>query len=153
MKKTLLLVTAGLLSTNVLASNFDDNQEAIEYRKDVFGLIAYNFSDMKAMLKGEKDFNQQLFEIRANNVKALSSTGNVYLCGGGVRNQYLFDLLRKELPCFSLSSIETLNINSDALEAMAFAWLAYAYKNNLMSNMPSVTGASESTTLGVLFTP
>lgn len=73
MKKSLLLVAAGLLSTNVLASNFDDNQEAIEYRKDVFGLIAYNFSDMKAMLKGEKDFNQQLFEMRADNVKALST--------------------------------------------------------------------------------
>ncbi|WP_286263308.1 anhydro-N-acetylmuramic acid kinase [Thalassotalea atypica] len=89
----------------------------------------------------------------ADAINPLSSDGQIYLCGGGVHNVFLHQLLKSNLPTFSVASIEQIGINSDSLEAMAFAWLAFAYKNNIPSNMPSVTGAAESTTLGVLFTP
>ncbi len=89
----------------------------------------------------------------ANDIKRLSSKANIFLCGGGVHNNLLFDLLKENLANYNLSSISTLGLDSDALEAMAFAWLAYAYKNNIISNTPSVTGATKSTTLGVLFRP
>lgn len=89
----------------------------------------------------------------ANDIKALSDHGAVYLCGGGMRNLFLQQLLKHSLSAHRVMPITDLNIDSDALESMAFAWLAYAYKKNIFSNMPSVTGARKSTTLGVLFEP
>lgn len=89
----------------------------------------------------------------ANDIKQLSDNGQILLCGGGVHNTTLRKMLELQLPQFTLSDISEFGIESDSLEAMAFAWLAFAYKKNIDSNMPSVTGASKSTTLGVLFKP
>lgn len=89
----------------------------------------------------------------ASDIKHLSTSANIYLCGGGVHNSLLCELLEKALSNHKLKPISMLGVDGDVLEAMAFAWLAYAYKNNIMSNTPSVTGALKSTTLGVLFKP
>lgn len=89
----------------------------------------------------------------AKSIKILSDNADVYLCGGGVHNLYLKNQLDKSLYNFNVNTINKLGFDGDALEAMAFAWLAYAYKNNFFSNIPAVTGAQKSTTLGVLFTP
>jgi anhydro-N-acetylmuramic acid kinase len=47
----------------------------------------------------------------------------------------------------------TKKINSDSLEAMAFAWLALAFDKNIFGNIPAVTGASKQTVLGVSVNP
>ena len=73
MKKLLIALTTTLvLAPNVYANNFKDTDHAIDYRKSAFGLIAYNFGDMGAMLKGKKDFDAAVFASRATNVAALS---------------------------------------------------------------------------------
>jgi len=90
----------------------------------------------------------------ADDIKANSRYGDVFLCGGGAHNHLLVHYLEQQLTTsYSIRNIDSLGINNDALEAMAFAWLAYAYKKNIPSNMPRVTGARKSTTLGVLFNP
>ncbi|WP_434938759.1 c-type cytochrome [Shewanella sp. HL-SH8] len=73
MKKILLAMTAtALLIPSVYANNFKDTDHAIKYRQSAFGLIAYNFGDMGAMLKGKKEFDATVFAARATNVAALS---------------------------------------------------------------------------------
>ena len=47
----------------------------------------------------------------------------------------------------------TKNINSDSLEAMAFAWLALAFDKNIYGNIPAVTGACEHAVLGMSVNP
>jgi len=47
----------------------------------------------------------------------------------------------------------TKNINSDSLEAMAFAWLAFAFDKNIFGNIPAVTGASKPAVLGISVNP
>ncbi|NMP30355.1 anhydro-N-acetylmuramic acid kinase [Thalassotalea sp. M1531] len=89
----------------------------------------------------------------AHQIKQLTPKASVWLCGGGRHNQTLVKVLSSELPNMNVASTKVLGIDGDALEAIAFAWLAYAYKNNIHSNIPAVTGAAKSTTLGVLFTP
>ena len=37
------------------------------------------------------------------------------------------------------------------MEAIAFAWLAYCKINNIPSNIPEVTGASQAVSLGVIY--
>ncbi|UJF23070.1 c-type cytochrome [Shewanella sp. OMA3-2] len=73
MKKILLAMTAtALLIPSVYANNFKDTDHAIKYRQSAFSLIAYNFGDMGAMLKGKKEFDATVFADRATNVAALS---------------------------------------------------------------------------------
>lgn len=86
-------------------------------------------------------------------IKALADKGNVYLCGGGVYNQHLTQLITNKLPTFSVTAADSLAIDSQALEAMAFAWFAYAFEKNIPGNIPSVTGASKAVVLGVHFSP
>lgn len=73
MKKLLIaLVTCAGVISSVQAHNFEDVNDAIHYRQSAFGLIAYNFGDMGAMLKGKKDMDNAVFAQRAANVAALS---------------------------------------------------------------------------------
>ncbi|PKG81642.1 anhydro-N-acetylmuramic acid kinase [Colwellia sp. 75C3] len=90
-------------------------------------------------------------------IKSLTTQGKVYLCGGGVHNSALVEALKTSLntsnSAFEINSMQALNIDGDILEAMAFAWLAYAFDHSLVSNMPAVTGASASCTLGSTYLP
>ncbi|MFD2165299.1 anhydro-N-acetylmuramic acid kinase [Thalassotalea euphylliae] len=86
-------------------------------------------------------------------INSLPSVDAIWLCGGGRHNSFLIETLCKMMPAKRIANIDQLGIDGDALEAMAFAYLAFAYKNNFCSNIPAVTGAKKSTTLGVLFLP
>lgn len=81
----------------------------------------------------------------------------VYLCGGGAHNSTLVHQINQQLTAATASyDIRLTNqkgIDGDQLEAIAFAWLAFAYDNKLLSSMSAVTGASKSCTLGVAFHP
>ncbi|NKF50973.1 cytochrome c [Shewanella sp. WXL01] len=73
MKKIILaLTTAAILVPSAMADNFRKPEHAIKYRQSAFSLIAYNFGDMGAMMKGKKAFDQKVFAERAVNVAALS---------------------------------------------------------------------------------
>lgn len=93
----------------------------------------------------------------SNAITALTSQGKVYLCGGGVHNRALVEVLNKCLNAsgktFEIHMMKAVNIDGDSLEAMAFAWLAYAFDQGLDSNLPAVTGASARCTLGSTFLP
>jgi cytochrome c556 len=71
-KFAIALLSASLFAPMAQANNFDDANDAINYRQSAFGLIAYQFGDMSAMLKGKKEFNQEVFARRATNVAALA---------------------------------------------------------------------------------
>ncbi|WP_026301625.1 anhydro-N-acetylmuramic acid kinase [Colwellia piezophila] len=90
-------------------------------------------------------------------ILALAQQGKVYLCGGGVHNAALVAALEQRLTAtistFEVNTMQAVNLDGDILEAMAFAWLAYAFDHDLISNMPAVTGASASCTLGNTYLP
>lgn len=94
-------------------------------------------------------------------IKALATSGKVYLCGGGVHNEALVKALIKALnnditsseQHFNVGTMAALGVDGDSLEAMAFAWLAYAFDHKLNSNLPAVTGASSSCCLGNEYLP
>ncbi|HAW92605.1 MULTISPECIES: anhydro-N-acetylmuramic acid kinase [unclassified Arsukibacterium] len=77
----------------------------------------------------------------------------VFVCGGGVHNRVLMADLALLLPNCTLSSTQTLGVNPDWVEALAFAWLAWAYQHNVTGNLPEVTGASKACVLGVAYFP
>ena len=81
-------------------------------------------------------------------IHQFSDVEEVYVCGGGALNEFLLEELESELHEIELFTTEELGVTADAVEAMAFAWLAYAYNHKIAGNITSVTGASRSAVLG-----
>ena len=120
-----------------------------------------DFSQYSIQELSPADIQASLIAFTAHSIShaigTLSKHGKVYLCGGGVHNVELISALKQTLnmtsPSYELSLMQEQGVDGDLLEAMAFAWLAYAFDHELVSNMPEVTGASGGCTLGCLFTP
>jgi anhydro-N-acetylmuramic acid kinase len=79
------------------------------------------------------------------------SVAEIYLCGGGAHNQTLHHRLAILLPDSSVQSTDTLGVDGDYLEAVAFAWLAQQTLHGKPSNLPLVTGASHTCVLGAIY--
>ena len=81
-----------------------------------------------------------------------NGTGRVIVCGGGRLNPVLMRQLSNRCPA-AVEASEAHAVDGDALEAAAFAWLAYRRINKLPANLPSVTGAAEERVLGGVYAP
>ncbi|KGJ96633.1 anhydro-N-acetylmuramic acid kinase [Colwellia psychrerythraea] len=119
------------------------------------------FYEKSNLFLSAEDIQATLLAFTAQSISAevmsLAKQGKVYLCGGGVHNNALVAALKHSLnnseSAYTVDSMQALNVDGDILEAMAFAWLAYAFDQGLVSNMPAVTGASATCTLGNEFLP
>ncbi len=74
----------------------------------------------------------------------------VIVTGGGARNAFLMRLLTRALPQCTLTPADALGVPARALEAMAFAWLAYLTATGRPGNLPVVTGARGPRVLGCI---
>jgi anhydro-N-acetylmuramic acid kinase len=70
------------------------------------------------------------------------------LCGGGVHNHTLIEMLHSELPEVKMLSTDDFGISVDAKEAVSFAILAWATIKGLTNNVPGATGAEGAVVLG-----
>ncbi len=77
---------------------------------------------------------------------------NLYVCGGGVHNQYLLERLQQLMPSIVVDSTAACGISPDWLEAMAFAWLAERTINSEGGNIANATGAKGERILGAIYT-
>jgi anhydro-N-acetylmuramic acid kinase len=72
----------------------------------------------------------------------------VVISGGGARNPTLLAMIRDALAPIPVVTGETLGIDPDAKEAIAFAGLAWAYACGIPGNVPEATGARGPRVLG-----
>lgn len=91
--------------------------------------------------------------LLALSVRAVKSclpvtTEQVYVCGGGARNETFLNQLRFECAPVEVLPIENLGLPAQAVEAAAFAWLAARHVDGLPGNCPAVTGANRDAVLG-----
>lgn len=86
-------------------------------------------------------------------VTPLGPIDQLIATGGGARNATLMRMLRAELAQIEVLTPEQVGVDGDALEAVAFAILAYRMLRGEPGNIPSVTGASASAILGKLTLP
>jgi len=84
-------------------------------------------------------------EIKKFNIEEL------LVCGGGVRNLFLMQELKKALPKIMVNSTEKYGVDSDNMEAMIFAWLADRRVKKEKINLKTVTGAKNNTILGAIY--
>ncbi len=79
------------------------------------------------------------------------ATTRLSVCGGGARNRRLMQRLAELLPGVRVGSTAELGVPPDAVEALAFAWLAQAFVEGRPGNVPAVTGARGGRRLGALY--
>lgn len=77
---------------------------------------------------------------------------SLYICGGGALNSQLTATLGA-LVAAPVASTQKLGVDPMHVEALAFAWLAYRFENNLPGNLPCVTGAAREAVLGIKHQP
>ncbi|WP_028357135.1 anhydro-N-acetylmuramic acid kinase [Brackiella oedipodis] len=71
--------------------------------------------------------------------------------GGGVQNAALMASLQSALPSVAVQSSARLGIDPQAMEALAFAWLAKAFTERQAVCTPAITGARHATIAGCLY--
>ncbi len=83
-------------------------------------------------------------------------TQTLIICGGGARNIALLNLFKaraeilfKNTP--EIMTSDALGIDPQLVEGLAFAWLAWAYKEKRPANLPAVTGAKGPRILGACY--
>lgn len=76
---------------------------------------------------------------------------DIRVCGGGARNGDLMERLRRRVAPATVEDTGALGIDPQAVEALAFAWLACRRLAGLPGNVPAVTGASGPRLLGGLW--
>ncbi len=79
-----------------------------------------------------------------------ADTARVIACGGGVHNPGLMAALAAELPGVVVESTSAHGLDPDAIEAMAFAWLARETLAGRPGNLAAVTGAAGPRILGAI---
>lgn len=89
----------------------------------------------------------------ANEVQQYASgtQPELLVCGGGTNNPLIMLRLTQLLPNWSVGTTDDKGINSQYMEAIAFAWLAKRRIHNQSSNLPEVTGAKHLASLGVIY--
>ena len=72
------------------------------------------------------------------------------ICGGGRKNKYLIDVLKKNLNIKELALIDKYGHDGDFIESEAFAYLAIRSYLGLPISFKNTTGCKESCTGGVI---
>lgn len=71
----------------------------------------------------------------------------VLVCGGGAHNHALLQGLKEALPCPVLTT-DAAGVGTQDVEALAFAWLAWAHQHGVAAGNPKVTGSRGARILG-----
>lgn len=77
-----------------------------------------------------------------------AASAELITCGGGAENPILITQLQEVLPECRLLTADEAGFPGRAIEASAFALLAYLTAHGLTGNLPRITGASHGTILG-----
>ena len=94
--------------------------------------------------------NSLVFTGRNEDSSSESSQLEVIVSGGGARNTYLMERLQSLLPSARVMTSDEIGIPSEAKEAIAFAYFAKSFIENISIHLPGTTGARKRLILGSL---
>lgn len=105
---------------------------------------------------GPRDVMATLAELTARAAadalqREAPTTARLVVCGGGAFNAHLMSRLAALLPGTQVQGSALTGIPPDQVEALAFAWLAWAFGERRAGNLVEVTGAAGPRVLGALY--
>lgn len=142
------------LLERLLAHEFFERRPPKSTGRDLF-----NLKNLETLLSGNElpaDVQATLCDLTATAIaRALSAycadAREIYLCGGGARNDVLRKRLATQLPGKRVAVTDELGIAAESVEAAAFAWLAQRALAGEPGNLPQVTGARGLRVLGAIY--
>jgi anhydro-N-acetylmuramic acid kinase len=103
----------------------------------------------------KEDIQATLTELTAESIvreiKKNFTQCEIYICGGGVHNDFLMERIRVLAAPNHVATTAIFGIDPDWMEAMAFAFLAKQTLEGKPGNITSVTGARAATILGGVY--
>ncbi|BDX22301.1 anhydro-N-acetylmuramic acid kinase [Polynucleobacter sp. TUM22923] len=83
-------------------------------------------------------------------------TQKLIICGGGARNGIMLEVFKTYAAALfkdelKIVTSDALGVDPQLVEALAFAWLAWAHKEKRPANLPAVTGAKGPRILGACY--
>lgn len=102
-----------------------------------------------------EDIQATLAELTAQSVGGAipDAVREVFVCGGGVHNRHLMNLIRTNRPDCRFESTAAQGVDPDAVEAILFAWLARERLADRAQDTTSITGATGPVLLGSVYHP
>lgn len=102
------------------------------------------------------DIQTTLCELTAKSIalainKVISTDCTIFICGGGLKNNYLLERLKVNCNNCKVQTTDDIGIPAQWMEAMLFAWLAQQTLYKQPGNLPSVTGAAQQAILGGVY--
>lgn len=156
--KDAALAQTGRVLPDLLARLMNEPWLALPAPKST-GRELFNEAWLQAHLAGHEavaDVQATLAEFTAaaiaQQVPPLTA-GELLVCGGGGHNPLLMDRLAALLPGWQVATTTQAGVDMDAMEAMAFAWLAHQTLHRLPGNLPETTGATRPAVLGAVHFP
>jgi anhydro-N-acetylmuramic acid kinase len=142
------------LLDKLLASPFFSLPPPKSTGREIFNLVW-----LESCLSGDEhpaDVAATLLQLTATGIAESVSAyfphaAEVYLCGGGARNNALVERIRTAIPGKKVELTDSIGVDADWLEAFAFAWLAKQAMNGMPASLPSVTGARGARLLGAIY--
>ncbi len=90
-----------------------------------------------------------LTELTAEILSKKLINNEIYICGGGRKNNFLVDSIQKKIK-FKIKNIDYLGVDGDFIESQAFGYLAIRSFLVLPISFPETTGCAEPCTGGVI---
>jgi len=104
-----------------------------------------SFAKGLSLENGTATITEITSELLSKNI----GTNDIYVCGGGRKNKFLIDSLKKKINN-NIFSIDDLNIDGDYIESQAFAFLAIRSYFGLPISFPFTTNCREPTIGGTI---
>jgi anhydro-N-acetylmuramic acid kinase len=152
-----LYAASGVIQQDLLTDLLSDPYFQLQGPKST-GREYFNPQWLAQKLQGQHhapaDVQRTLTRFTAQSIKIAlvnEAIEQLFVCGGGAYNKVLIADLQQLFPAVQLQQTASLGVKADDVEAMAFAWLAYAYDHKIPGNIPEVTGASKAVVLGAEF--
>ncbi len=145
------------LLTALLAEPYFERAPPKSTGRDLFGAAWLDARLAGAGSVRAADVMATLTELTARSVcDALAGEAagleDLVVCGGGAYNEHLLLRLRALLGAgVALSSSAAAGVPPDQVEALAFAWLAWAFFARQTGSLPAATGARGARVLGALY--
>ena len=147
------------LVLNQALDNFFYNSDYLNGNKDLkdtnlsYDIKDFNISFIKGLSfeDGAATLVALSSQIIKDIIKSITNSKkeiNIYLCGGGRKNKFLVEILKKEYQ--NIYFVDDLGLDGDFIESQAFGYLAIRSILNLPISFPETTGCKKISSGGIV---
>ena len=141
------IARAGKINKIILDQSLENFYESDISKKRSYDIKDFDLSFVRGL--SLEDGTATLTEFTASILSTKKIDNKVYICGGGRKNSFLLDSIRKKISS-EIKLIDELGIDGDFVESQAFAYLAIRSYLELPISFPETTGANKACNGGII---